>query len=318
MCIMNAELIENIWLRKDAKAGKKQKNIKTGLVVQGGGMRGIYSMAALMAFEELGLGKAFDHILGSSAGAINGAYFLAGQAKLAVTVYLDDISNRNFINFLRFRKIADIDFLVDVVLQKKKHLDVDKVISSSSTLHIILTDFKTGEAAVFTNKDRDIDIMELIRATASMPVLYNRVHYVNGRGYIDGGISDAIPLLKAIELGCTDIVVVLTRSLTFRRKRPGIFLRVMEFPFMRKYPDNVKNTLLLEDQHFNCTMDYLENPAGLGKDVRVLVIYPSNMHDMVSRTTKSRSDLLNCALMGRNDARNALMLDPLDDNPFGC
>ncbi len=297
-------------------ARRTQSDIQTGLVVQGGGMRGIYSMASLMALEELGFGKSFDHVLGSSAGAINGAYFLAGQAKLAVTVYLDDISNRNFINYFRFSKIADIDFLVDSVLKKQKYLDTDKVIHSSSTLHIILTDFKTGEAKVFSNRDKGLDLMESMRATASMPILYNRVIYVNGSGYIDGGISDSIPLFRAIDLGCTDIVVVLTRPLSFRRKRPGVFIRFFELPFIRKYPDKVKNILLSEDQYFNCTMDHLENPGKLKSDIRVLVIYPSDTSKMVSRTTKSRRDLLKCALMGRNDTRNALKFDSLDDNPF--
>ncbi len=63
-------------------------------------------------------------------------------------------------------------------------------------------------------------------------------------------------------------------------------------------------------------MDHLENPGKLKSDIRVLVIYPSDTSKMVSRTTKSRRDLLKCALMGRNDTRNALKFDSLDDNPF--
>ena len=83
-------------------------------------MRGTYSMGALMALEEAGLGKAFDHVVGSSAGAINGAYLLAEQAKLAVTVYLDDISNKKFVDFWRLSKVVDIDYLVDEVLSVRK------------------------------------------------------------------------------------------------------------------------------------------------------------------------------------------------------
>jgi predicted acylesterase/phospholipase RssA len=71
---------------------------RRALVVQGGGMRGVYSMAALAALSEAGHRDAFDVIVGSSAGAINAAYFLAGQADEAVDLYVDQLSNRNFVS----------------------------------------------------------------------------------------------------------------------------------------------------------------------------------------------------------------------------
>ena len=63
--------------RRLGNAGAREDGRKTALVLQEGGMRGTYSMAALMAFEELGMSNVFGHVLGASAGAINGAYFLA-------------------------------------------------------------------------------------------------------------------------------------------------------------------------------------------------------------------------------------------------
>jgi predicted patatin/cPLA2 family phospholipase len=313
---MGSEMVGHILLRKEKPFSEADTNITTGLVVQGGGMRGIYSMAALSALEELGLATAFDHVLGSSAGAINGAFFLAGQSKRAVIIYLDELSNKQFINFMRLKKIVDIDYLIDSVLDKQRSLDVDKVINSSSTLHIIVTDFETGEPTVFTNRESHTDFMTLMRATASMPILYNRVTCVNGRGCVDGALSDAIPLKRAIALGCADILVILTRPLTFRRKGPGTLLRLVEGPFLRHYPESLKKRLLSEDRQFNRTMEYLENLDDLEEETRVMVVYPSNMENMVTSTTSSRSALLRCALMGRNDMRNALMFDSLDDNPF--
>ncbi|UCH62751.1 MAG: patatin family protein [Fidelibacterota bacterium] len=313
---MSEVLIENIRVRnKELKKGKKT-NITTGLVLQGGGMRGIYSMAALMALEECGLGGAFDHVIGASAGAINGAYLLAKQAKLAVTVYLDDISNKKFVDFKRLSKVVDIDYLVDDVLKKHKALDVEKVKNAHSKLHIVLTDYLTGEAHVLTNKDEDIDIMEAIRATAAMPILYNRVIEVMGRGYIDGGVTDAVPLLRAIDMGCTDIVTILTRDPSFRRNRPSIIMRIIERPFLKNYPEHTKNIILAEDDLFNRTMDIIENPDRLENDIRIGVVYPSDFSKMVSRTTKDRRELLECALMSRNDTRNFFNFQPLYDNPF--
>jgi len=307
---------ENIKLRNtEIKAGRTSK-IMTGLVVQGGGMRGIYSMSALMAIEECGLGGAFDNVVGSSAGAINCAYLLAEQAKIAVTVYLDDISNKSFINIIRLSKIVDIDFLVDGVLKKKKSLDLEKVKNSTSKLHIILTDYLSGKSTLITNRDTGIDLMEAIRATAAMPILYNKIIQVGGRGYIDGGVTDAVPVLRAIELGCTDILVILTREPSFRRQRQNWIMRLIELPFLRNYPQATKDAILSEDKLFNETMELIENPSQLDKSIRISIVYPSDMNKMVSRTMSDRNKLLDCALMARNDTRRVLGLEPLNDNPF--
>src|SRR3990170_3981468 len=86
---------------------------KLGLVVEGGGMRGVISGGALLAMDALGLAEAFDEVYAESAGAINGSYFLAGQAVLGSRIYFEDIANARFINPLRVRRILDLDFLVD-------------------------------------------------------------------------------------------------------------------------------------------------------------------------------------------------------------
>lgn len=306
----------NLRLRKTQLLEGKTSENKTALVVQGGGMRGIYSMAALMAIEEAGLGGAFDHVYGSSAGAINGAYLLAEQAKLAVSVYLDDISNKKFVDFFRVKKIVDIDYLVDGVLKSHKLLDVKTVMNSLSELHIILTDFVTSEAVEVTSRKKDLELFEAIRATAAMPILYNKIVPVNGGKYIDGGLRDAVPLLRAIKNGCTDIVIVLTREPSFRRKKPNLFMRLIELLFIKDYPSPTKELILAEDNLFNQTMDTIINPESINFDGRIAVVYPSDMKRMVSRTTNDRSKLLDCALMARNDMRNILGLEPKYDNPF--
>jgi predicted patatin/cPLA2 family phospholipase len=307
---------ENIKTRaSEIKKGISGK-IKTGLVVQGGGMRGTYSMAALMALEECGLGGAFDNVFGASAGAINSAYLLAEQAKLAVTVYLDDISNKKFINFIRLHKVVDIDFLVDGVLKAHKALDVRKVMNSFAQLQIVLTDYMTGTPFVVTNRDSKLDLMEAIRATAAMPVLYNKAIQVNGRTYIDGGLTEGIPLKRAIEAGCTDILVVLTRQANYRRHAPNLFLRCVERLFLTKYPKATRKLIFSEPECFNQALEMIENRESVAKNVRMSVVYPSDMTRMVTRTTIDRQKLVPCALMARNDTRRVLGLEPLADNPF--
>jgi len=91
-------------------------NTKLGLVVEGGGMRGVVSGGALIAMERVGLTSVFDEVYGESAGAINACYFLAGNAAFGGRIYLEDLTSFRFINPLRRGKILDVDFLIDEVM----------------------------------------------------------------------------------------------------------------------------------------------------------------------------------------------------------
>src|SRR5665213_2140991 len=121
----------------------KNKNRIYGLVIQGGGMRAAYSAGALATLIEYGFESVFDHVVGSSAGAMNGAYFLASQAD-AVDTYTKDISNKNFVNLTRKDKRVDIDYLVDVALQQKRPLKIDRLLTTHSQLHRVLTEAQSG------------------------------------------------------------------------------------------------------------------------------------------------------------------------------
>ena len=129
-------------------------NNKRALVIQGGGMRGIYSAGAMTALAELGLADSFSHIYASSSGAINGAYLLAGQSHLIISGYAEHLNRQSpFIRYWRLTKIVDIDYLVDKVLMHSKFpLDVQAVIESSTTLHILLTEFKTAKTVEMDSK----------------------------------------------------------------------------------------------------------------------------------------------------------------------
>src|ERR1051326_8794478 len=109
---------------------------KVGLVVEGGAMRGVISCAALMALEDLGMTDVFDEVYGASAGAVNAAYFLAGQAAYATSIYYQKINNARFIgNFWR-GKVIDIDNLFNSVIAGDRPLRIQKVLESRSRLFI--------------------------------------------------------------------------------------------------------------------------------------------------------------------------------------
>jgi predicted patatin/cPLA2 family phospholipase len=194
---------------------------KIGLIVEGGAMRGVISCAALMALEELGLTEAFDEIYGASAGAVNAAYFLAGQAAYATTIYYQRINNGRFIRHLWRRKIVDIDDLFDSVIAGDRPLQVEKVLQARSKLFITIADASTGAAFLDVAQTSATPLLTLLKATAAMPLLYNELISVNGRDCFDGALINPLPVMEAIESGCTDLLVLLTRTADFRECPPN-------------------------------------------------------------------------------------------------
>jgi predicted patatin/cPLA2 family phospholipase len=275
---------------------------KSALIIQGGGMRGIYSIAALATLEELGMVNSFDKIYGSSSGAINAAYFLAQQAKEAITIYLDDISNTKFINPFRIKKIVNIDYLVDDILSHKKTLNVKKVRENKTELQINLFNYFNAETEIFTNKEEEYNFMDVMKATAALPILYNKQIKIKGNSYIDGSIEDGIPLFRAINDGYTEITVILTQPLSFREKPLSPLMRHIENVWMHNYPPKTKDKILNSINLFNQTMEYLENPPS--SPIKLHIISPSNMKEMVSFGTIKRDKLLRCALMAKNDTKH--------------
>jgi predicted patatin/cPLA2 family phospholipase len=168
-----------------------------GLVVQGGGMRGVYSMGALAALEEAGLTQAFDIVVGSSSGAINAAYFLAGQADEAINLYLRHLNSREFINIARLWRIVNVDFAIDTAMKRHRPLKMEALRGSPSLLEIIVVNAETGRPEVITSRDDHYELYEVLRATAALPGLYNKKVQLGGARYVDGGLS-AYPLVLCV------------------------------------------------------------------------------------------------------------------------
>jgi predicted patatin/cPLA2 family phospholipase len=274
---------------------------KPALIVQGGGLRGIYSMSALATLEELGLRDSFSFVIGSSAGAINGAYFLAGQAREGVGIYVDDLSNRHFISPLRFWKIVDVDYMVDVALKQRHPLDIDAMLAAPAPLYTVLTDAETAQAAVVSNRDPEIDIYEAFRATGALPVLYNRRVLVGDRRYIDGGIAEQVPLAEAIRRGASEALVILTRGAGHRRvDRSPVYragARLLSFGQSRA----IRAKVGVVDEVYNAAMETLEAKNGTHTSCTTWSLWPSDLQQLVGRTTKDVAALRACAELARTD-----------------
>jgi predicted patatin/cPLA2 family phospholipase len=226
-------------LRRRRAAGSRRPHgdgASVALAVEGGGMRGVISAGMVSALEGLGLTEAFDAVYGSSAGAINAAYFVAGQAALGTTIYYEDINNRRFIDLRRAligRPIVDLGFLIDDVAVRRKPLAVDRVLASRSPLRVMATDVDTRLPVVLDGFDTGAALLAALRAGATMPVLAGEPRELGGRRYLDASLSEPVPLPAAEAAGHTHVLVLLTRT-GGMRPRPSAFDRHFIGPRLRR------------------------------------------------------------------------------------
>lgn len=266
-------------------------------------MRGVYSMAALAELERQGLSNAFDVVIGSSAGAINAAYFLAGQAQEAVGIYTDSISNLSFINPLRLWRIIDVDYLINNALRQKLPLDVATLAASPGQLRVVVTNALTAEPETI-HVDSSHDIYEVFRATAALPGLYNRRVTLDGTHYVDGGLSDAIPL-EAAYADASLVLATLTRRPNYRQRPPARPVQVVTRALLRNHSPAIRDIVSKEYVRLNHALEILENgPAPEGTTLHVL--WPTSERRLVSRATINRKALLDCAALATSDMQAVL------------
>lgn len=268
-------------------------------------MRGVYSIGALAELEELGLRDAFSVVVGSSAGAINGAYFLARQAREGVDIYIENLSRKQFISPVRAWKIVDIDYLVDVALKQAHPLNQDELLAAPAELLTVLTEAKTGTSRVISSRD-GFDPYEVMRATSAMPSLYNKQVELDGGLYIDGGVANQVPLDVAFESGASEALVVLTRDIDFRHESLGKPVRFLGRMLARNQSPVVKNGIGQVDTKFVYLMDRLGHEKHESTRRVTWTVAPPKSDELADRMTTDMAKLRDTAEMGRRNMRSML------------
>jgi predicted patatin/cPLA2 family phospholipase len=288
-------LLDELIAHRD---NKKDKRV-FGLVLQGGGMRAVYSAGAAAPLITYGVVDSFDHVVGSSAGAINGAYMLGSDPETLRT-YTDDLTNKNFVNLLRRDKRVDIDYLVDMVLQHKRPLNLANLRAAHAQLHVVMTDAKNGRKVVVSDHHQFTEIYEEFRATAALPFLYDKKVLVAGKYFIDGGVADLLPLDVAIKLGCTDIVVVMTQQLAsydFSKRHARLANRLMR-RFATEQAAAVRAKLPTDEHLLQQNLRRITHPL---KTTRVYLLEPSDEEFLVTRITTDKPKIEALAKLGIQD-----------------
>lgn len=273
------------------------KNI--GLVLEGGGMRGIYTTGVLDFFMDNDL--YIPYVIGVSAGACQGVSYVSKQRGRGERAILNHIENPRYIskrNLLFKRSIMDMDFLFDEIPNIYEPFDYDTFFENEQKFILVGTSCRTGEAIYFDGKkDRNEKfLLDACRASSSLPFLTPIVD-VNGEPVLDGGISDSIPIRKSIADRNEKNIIVLTRGKEYRKKPSNTAFVAKKM--YKAYP-KLQETIANRYKVYNETLDYIEKLEEQGD---VFVIRPKKKVE-IKRMEKDKSKLADFYKTGYEDARD--------------
>lgn len=242
-------------------------NNQTGLVLEGGGMRGVFTCGVLDYLMDHDI--RFPYTIGVSAGACNGLSYMSRQRGRAKYSNIDLLEKHEYIglkHLLRKRNIMDFDLLFHEFPEHILPYDYDSYFSCPERYVMVTSNCLTGEANYFEEKKDKHRVIDIVRASSSLPFVCP-IAYVDGVPMLDGGIVDSIPLQRAMDDGYTRNVVVLTRNRGYRKESKE--MRIPPF-FYRKYP-RMREALSLRSKLYNEQLDMVER---LEDEGRITVIRP--------------------------------------------
>ena len=227
---------------------------KSALVLEGGGMRGIFTAGVLDYLMDNELW--FPYTIAVSAGASNGISYMSRQRGRAKFGDIDLLKIRPYIgmkHFIRGKGYIDLNYIFYEYPQKHYPLDFKTYSESSNRFIAVTSDCISGKAKYMEEKSDEKRLCDILKASCSLPFI-GPIAYVDGIPMLDGGITDPLPIKKAMADGFTNIVVVLTRNKGYRkniRKRP-----IPKFIY-KQYP-NLRDALFERSKEYNDTLQYIE------------------------------------------------------------
>lgn len=224
-----------------------------GLVLEGGGMKGVYTSGVLDFFLKKNL--EFSHCYGVSAGACNLCSFLSKQHKRGFKSLAEYMDNKRYCgaySLITDGNIFNSRFAYDLVPNYLLPFDYETFKQYRGKAYAVATNIEEGKAEYLDMMDIE-DSMTAVQASASLPLVSRNIMY-RGKLYLDGGIADSVPIQRSILDGNRKNVVVLTKEIGYRRK-PSRHLELIKIKYF-KYP---KVYELMKERHiaYNETMDYL-------------------------------------------------------------
>ena len=268
----------------------EQKLVKidsqTGLVLEGGGMRGVFTSGVLDNFMDRGI--RFPYVIGVSAGACNGLSYMSGQRGRAKFSNIDLLEKYHYIGWrslLKQRNLLDFQLLFHEFPEHIIPYDYDAYFHSPERYVMVTTNCLTGEASYLEDKQDKHRVIDIVKASSSLPFACPIVQ-VDGIPMLDGGIVDSIPVMHARHEGCRHLVVVLTRNKGYRKKIQGT--KVPPFIY-RKYP-KLREAINQRSVRYNEQLEQVEQLEEAGE---LTVIRPQRpvVVDRIERDIHKLTDL---------------------------
>lgn len=273
--------------------------MKTGLVLEGGAMRGMFTAGVMDVLMENGV--VFDGAIGVSAGAAFGCNYKSGQIGRVIrynTRFCRDPRYSGLRVLLREGNLFSTGFCYDEVPTKYDIFDFQAFAENPMDFYVVCTDVQTGQPVYHRYEGREDHGFDWIRASASMPVV-SRMVQIDGQMLLDGGIADSIPIRYFEGIGYSRNVVVLTQPLGYvKKKNPLIPLMRLQYS---RYPAMVQ-TMARRHLVYNETLRYLRQQEQAGA---ALVLRPSAPLD-IGRAEKDPRKLQSVYEIGRREAERRL------------
>lgn len=270
--------------------------IDCGLVLEGGGMKGMYTAGVLEYFMEKDI--YIKNCYGVSAGACHLCNYISKQKKRSYHVGLDYLGDKNYCSaysLLTTGDLFNVDMSYNIIPNRLIPYDYKTAAKYGGNAYAVVTNIRTGEAEYMPMREMHRDTIA-VRASASLPLVSRNVK-IGNEYYLDGGIADAVPIRRAIADGNTKNVVILTKEVGYVRKQASPVMRNMIRLKYAKFP-KVYELVLNRHVRYNETLRFLDEEERAG---RAFVIRPQQPND-IGRVEKDRKKLEMLYELGYHDA----------------
>ena len=273
--------------------------MKKGLIMEGGAMRGMFTTGILDVFMEHGI--EFDGAIGVSASAAFGCDFKSKQSGRVIRYNLRYSRDKRYSGFRVFLKTGNYfskDFCYHDIPTKYDIFDFDAYEAHPMEFYVVVTDVDSGKAVYHNYTGRQDHGFEWIRASSSMPLVSQLVE-IDGHRYLDGAISDSIPVEFFESIGYDRNIVILTQPPEFRKTKNKLLPLIKRC--YKKYP-NMIQTLAKRHERYNQSLDHIRQQEEAGN---LLVIRPSEKLP-IGRVEKNPEVLRKVYEIGRQTAETRL------------
>lgn len=269
---------------------------KVALVLEGGGMRGVFTAGVLDFFLDENI--EFPYVIGVSMGACNGASYISrqkGRSLKTVVGYINDKRYLSYSNFIKTGNLFGMDFIFNEIPTKHIPFDQETFDKSECVFEIVASDCIKGESVYF-EKSNCGKLNDVLRASCSLPIISTIVDY-DGKKLLDGAVTDSIPANRALSKGNEKLVIILTRPKEYR-KRKSKSDRINKVLY-RKYPKLLER-IMNRYKDYNETLEFIDKLESEGK---AFVIRPNGSLN-IKRTEKDVEALRKLYDLGYAEAKN--------------